>query len=148
MEEENNEMYDESYELPEEKELLFDSESNEVIEKEELSVFQQIKLIAEQNGYGDEIRKPRSGCKKCYGRGFIGREAKSQTPIPCNCIYIPKSPIEKMNESLTDSRLGAQPKPSRKQRREQKRKMLKYIAKNKKKIISDVNKNNDETIEQ
>lgn len=36
------------------------------------------------------INDPKPNCKKCHGRGYIGRHADSGEPIPCTCIF-PKS---------------------------------------------------------
>lgn len=36
---------------------------------------------------GLETRKPKSNCKKCFGRGYIGFEVKTNVPIACKCIY-------------------------------------------------------------
>lgn len=32
------------------------------------------------------IKNPSSSCKKCYGRGHIGRDAQNYGFIPCMCV--------------------------------------------------------------
>lgn len=34
-----------------------------------------------------QINKPKENCKKCHGRGYIGRHADSGEPIACPCIF-------------------------------------------------------------
>jgi len=31
--------------------------------------------------------EPKSNCKKCYGRGYIGKEVKSHLKVACRCLY-------------------------------------------------------------
>lgn len=31
-------------------------------------------------------KKPKSGCRKCYGRGYIGWHSKTKLVIPCKCV--------------------------------------------------------------
>jgi hypothetical protein len=42
------------------------------------------------NAYGYEIKvphPPKDNCKKCYGRGYIGQEAKTHLIIMCKKCY-------------------------------------------------------------
>jgi hypothetical protein len=32
------------------------------------------------------IKKPSSSCKKCYGRGYSGKNSLDFTYIPCSCL--------------------------------------------------------------
>lgn len=32
------------------------------------------------------LKKPNTSCKKCYGRGYIGRSVDRQLYDPCSCI--------------------------------------------------------------
>lgn len=45
------------------------------------------------------IKKPKSNCKRCYGRGYIGRDRVKKYFIMCNCIkkYIDKERIGDIN---------------------------------------------------
>lgn len=89
-----------SYELPSEADKFVDTAKGEVIDKTKLSDFDVIKAVAKQNNI--EVRNPRSGCKKCYGRGFIGRDFATKQPIPCSCIQIPKTQNTKDDENMHD----------------------------------------------
>jgi hypothetical protein len=44
-----------------------------------------MKLAAE--GMGIVLNDPKPNCKKCHGRGYLGRKADTGEPIPCTCIY-------------------------------------------------------------
>jgi len=44
-----------------------------------------MKLAAE--GMGIILNDPKKNCKKCHGRGYLGRKADTGEPIPCPCIY-------------------------------------------------------------
>lgn len=44
-----------------------------------------IKLAAK--GMGIIIDDPKPNCKKCYGRGYLGRKVNTGEPIPCSCIF-------------------------------------------------------------
>jgi len=30
---------------------------------------------------------PDKNCRKCYGRGYIGRDAHTKKVIPCRCVF-------------------------------------------------------------
>lgn len=36
------------------------------------------------------INNPKPNCKKCHGRGYIGRHADTGEPIACTCIFPPE----------------------------------------------------------
>ena len=67
-------------------EVVFDGNNNP-IEKENLviSPLHVIKRMAQT--LGQTINDPNPNCKKCYGRGYIGRDNESKAPIPCLCLY-------------------------------------------------------------
>ena len=44
-----------------------------------------IKEAAEAAGIA--IKNPKSNCKHCHGRGYIGRYADTGEPIVCKCIF-------------------------------------------------------------
>lgn len=54
-----------------------------------------IKDSAEQLGI--VLQKPKPNCKKCHGRGWIGRKADTGEPIACSCI-IPKMDEKEIGE--------------------------------------------------
>jgi hypothetical protein len=39
------------------------------------------------NAAGIPIKNPKSNCKHCHGRGYVGRYADSGEPIACRCIF-------------------------------------------------------------
>lgn len=45
-----------------------------------------------------KIRRPKSGCKRCHGRGWIGRKAETGEPIPCRCIFVKEDFATKREE--------------------------------------------------
>ena len=44
-----------------------------------------IKAAAE--GIGLILNDQKPNCKKCHGRGYIGRHAGTGEPIACNCLF-------------------------------------------------------------
>jgi len=60
---------------------------NSVITEQQLQItpYDVIKSMADK--LGQTIKEPKSNCKHCYGRGYIGRDSESHAPIPCSCIY-------------------------------------------------------------
>ena len=50
-----------------------------------------MKLAAE--GMGFELKDPKPNCKKCHGRGYLGRKADTGEPIPCTCIFPKDKPM-------------------------------------------------------
>lgn len=47
-------------------------------------------MKAAAEGMGFALQDPKPNCKKCHGRGYLGRKADTGEPIPCTCIF-PKS---------------------------------------------------------
>jgi hypothetical protein len=90
------------YETPKDVDKFIDTAKGELIDKSKLSDWDVIKAVAKQTG--TEIRNPRGGCKKCYGRGYIGWDSVTKAPIPCHCIYPPKTPDRKMQEQNQDKK--------------------------------------------
>jgi len=66
------------------KDTFIDTAKGTLIDKSKLSPFEQIKIAAQQSG--TEIRKPNSGCKHCYGRGYTGITLTGE-PVACTCIF-------------------------------------------------------------
>lgn len=118
----NDQFYQQQYDLPESEDKFLDTAKGEVIEKEDISPFEIIKAVAEQTG--NEVRDPRPSCKHCYGRGYIGRDAATKMPIPCNCIYPNRTPNEKVTEALYD-----QNKINGRFNRKQRRRMMLHFNK-------------------
>lgn len=44
-------------------------------------------ITAVSKQLGIKIQDPNKNCKKCFGRGWIGRIASTKQPVPCQCIY-------------------------------------------------------------
>lgn len=93
-------LYHEQHTRPSEVSTFVDVTKGSVIDKSELSHFDVIKAIASKTGMA--IRDPKSSCKKCYGRGYIGIDILSKSPIACNCIYPPKTQNEKESEKYIE----------------------------------------------
>lgn len=53
-------------------------------ERLELNPLEKIKFAAER--FGITLSDPDKSCKKCFGRGYVGIDIKSQIPIACKCI--------------------------------------------------------------
>jgi hypothetical protein len=100
-------------------EEFVDVSTGEVVDQQDVKPFDIIKSAA--INVGAEIRDPKSGCKHCCGEGYVGRDAKTKMPIPCSCIYPPKSENDKENE-----RVFAQQNP--KINRQMFRRMLKNMS--------------------
>jgi hypothetical protein len=94
--------YENDYEAPKEKEAYIDPTKGAVVDKKDISPFEIIKAIAEQTN--TKIKEPRKGCYYCHGRGYMGKDLKTQMPIPCNCIYPTKTPSEKASDSMYDDK--------------------------------------------
>ena len=116
--------YSYDYEEPISKKQYVDGESEEVYDSSDLTDWHKLKMVAEKLGIN--IKKPRSGCRKCNGTGRVGHAVGSGEPLACNCIY--------------DSKDLENVKPV-KFYRQQKRQMIKNIRKqmkkNKKKANTD-----------
>ena len=71
---------------PIKKQEVFVDETNAIVTEEELGItpLDVIRKVAES--IGQELCDPNPGCKKCAGRGYIGRNAETKAPIPCSCI--------------------------------------------------------------
>lgn len=53
-------------------------------ERVELNPLEKIKFAAER--FGVILNDPNPSCKKCFGRGYIGIDTKTQIPVACACI--------------------------------------------------------------
>ena len=88
---------DDNYDLPVDNDVFVDVEKDIVKKKTDLNPWEKIKIASERHGV--EIRKPRSSCKKCYGRGYIGVDVNTEMPVPCDCIFT-KANKEKNKENV------------------------------------------------
>ncbi len=78
------------------------------------------KLFIDYAGHTVPINDPKENCKKCWGRGYIGVEYKTNRPIACKCIYPKRTEAELLSESVT---------PNVRLSRSQRRKMDRYNKK-------------------
>ena len=76
----------------------------------DLDPFMKIRLAASQ--YGIQLKDPDKKCKKCYGRGYVSIQSKTQIPNPCICVFTDADKAKAMT---------APPALSRKDRRMQER---------------------------
>ena len=44
-------------------------------------------IVESARAMGIKLNRPKSNCKRCHGRGYIGCHADSGEPIACNCIF-------------------------------------------------------------
>lgn len=77
--------FQENYEIPEEHVEYLDQNSKEIIDKKSLNPYQIIKVIAQKNEIN--IKEPKKNCRRCNGRGWIGRSATTGEPFACSCIF-------------------------------------------------------------
>jgi len=138
--------YQQQYDLPEVEDKFLDTGKGEIIDKSDLTPFDVIKSVAQQTG--NEVHDPKKGCRHCYGRGYIGIDSSTKSPIPCSCIFPAKTPNEKMQESLYDGQKYF--RPNRKQRRRMQQFMKRQLKKNRanlKEIVSKSLEQNKENVE-
>lgn len=64
---------------------FIDPATGEVIDRSQLSPFEQIKQMAKT--IGQTINEPNKNCKHCYGRGYTGINLDGNVPVACDCIY-------------------------------------------------------------
>ena len=97
---EDNNLLGQNYNLPENRDEFIDTKSGEVVKQENIDPMDVIRKIAEK--IGTKIQDPNPKCKKpgCYGRGWIGRDAKNHAPIPCVCIYPKLEGEDALNQQI------------------------------------------------
>lgn len=59
-------------------------ETCEFIERVALTPFEKIKFAAEK--FGMKLNDPKTSCKRCFGRGYIGIDSNTRIPVHCPCI--------------------------------------------------------------
>lgn len=110
----------EQYDLPTDADSFVDTDTGEVIKREDMTPWQIIKAIAKQNG--TILQDPLKGCHHCYGRGYEGIDAHTKMPFPCRCLFRGKTDKEKEAENLYD-----QGRMTKTFSRDQKRRMKKAL---------------------
>jgi len=111
------------YDIPDNADTFVDTKDGSVVKKEDMTPFQIIKAIAQQNSLS--IKDPSKSCKNCYGRGYESIDSATKMPIPCRCLFRGKTDQEKMAEAMYDSK-----KNNGRISRQQKRKMRKLLLNN------------------
>ena len=94
--EEGDSLVGEKYVAPAKDEKFIDVHKGTVIDKKDVSPLLQIKAFFESTN--TKYREPRSGCGKCYGRGYTGFNTTTQAWIPCRCMSIPQTENERKEE--------------------------------------------------
>jgi hypothetical protein len=86
------------YEIPEDADAFVDTEKGKIIKKEDMAPFDIIKTVAQQNGLS--IPSPKKNCKHCHGRGYEGKDSKTQMPIPCRCLFREREDSDKIQQLM------------------------------------------------
>lgn len=132
---ETNNLFNQQYNLPEDRDEFVDMSSGEIVGREKIDPFDVIRKVAEKTG--TKIQDPKKNCKHCYGRGYTARDAKTKSPIPCSCIYPKLEGDAALERQYIESQFA---KPSRKERRTMAKLTRKSIKKNKKRKNGKVRK--------
>lgn len=119
---------------PKSNESFVDMDGGKVLDKDDVSPFDYIKTMALQENV--QVEDPRSGCRKCYGRGYIGIDLNTKAPVPCSCIFRGRTDNDRRNEELYDQK-RAYGDLNRKQRR----RLDKIYNKNFKRVVKKMKKN-------
>lgn len=84
-----------------------------VLDQKDLNItpFDVIKKLAEK--IGQDVKDPEPSCKRCYGRGYVGRDSETKAPIPCKCVF------PNFHDTENDRIFNRTRKLSRKERRRQ-----------------------------
>lgn len=127
--EEKMPMFNQQYDLPEDRDGFIDDGSGEVVEKKDLKPIDVIKAVAKQ--MGQDINDPDPSCNHCYGRGYTARDSATKAPIPCKCIHANLTELDQQKNDSIASRMSRMP---RKQRRKLERQFKKKMLKDRKRI--------------
>lgn len=91
-----------NFEAPKNADQFIDISKGSVIDKSKLTYMDMITATAKQHGI--TLRKPNTGCKKCFGRGYEYITSEG-SPHPCGCIQMPRTAIQKSNEDQMSKHL-------------------------------------------
>lgn len=67
------------------KEMFLPTDEAKAANIRNMDPLEAIKAAAE--GIGLILNDPNPNCKKCHGRGYIGRHADTGEPIACSCLF-------------------------------------------------------------
>lgn len=138
--EDGDSLIGEKYDAPKKEEKFVDVHKGIVIDKKDVSPILQIKSFFEANNI--KIRDPKGGCRKCYGRGYVGFEIKTQTYVPCGCLFPPQTRVKKEAEQykmMLEGKMRNTPDAKRMIRRWEKQTRKKLIHQK----VLDIFKNKD-----
>lgn len=106
------------YDLPIGEEVTVDVINDKIVDKKVLTPFEKIQNASKEQGI--DILEPNPNCKKCYGRGYVSINVKTQLPNPCMCIF-----TKEQKKSLN----LVKPQKNRAERRKEERFFRKLITK-------------------
>ena len=109
------------------KQMFLPTDEAKAADIRNMDPLEAIKAAAE--GIGLILNDPKPNCKKCHGRGYIGRHADTGEPIACSCLF-PKF------ESQRDTGPMILPQNRAERRKMAKKKSTKKAAKAKENIDS------------
>ena len=112
--EEGESLVGEKYDTPKVDEKFVDVRKGTVIDKKDVTPILQIKAFYESNNI--KIKDPKSGCRKCYGRGYTGFELKTQTYMPCGCLFPAQTRVKREQEGYrmaVEGKMGNTPEAKR-----------------------------------
>jgi hypothetical protein len=64
---------------------IFVKDEEQEMNLREMDPLKVIKAAAE--GIGLILNDPKPNCKKCHGRGYLGRHADTGEPVACSCLF-------------------------------------------------------------
>jgi hypothetical protein len=73
---------------------IFQNPTDEALSKDIKTMDPFVVIVEAARAMGIEIQKPKPNCKKCHGRGYVGRHSDSGEPIACTCIF-PKQKFDR-----------------------------------------------------
>lgn len=73
---------------------VFQNPTDETLSKDIKTMDPFVVIVEAARAMGIEIQKPKPNCKKCHGRGYVGRHSDSGEPIACTCIF-PKQKFDR-----------------------------------------------------
>lgn len=74
---------------------VFQNPAEQAVNAQDFKSMDPWRIIVETaQAAGIEIHKPKPNCKKCHGRGYVGRHADTGEPVACTCIF-PKQEFDR-----------------------------------------------------
>lgn len=136
----------EKYKAPQKDEKFVDVQKGTVVDKKDVSPLLQIKAFLESNNI--PMGQPKSGCRKCYGRGYVGFETLSKTWVPCGCLFPVLTKAQRDAEErrmIVEGKLNNAPANQRMYRRMQKKAFKKLLHRKYLELLKNPNSSKTET---